>query len=113
MQHHPPTGDTWLADLPDVRTSTPVDSVTPAAEGTPAVVRTTAGAADEFDAVVFATHTDTTLALLGAAAPQVGGAKGEGFLGNLSRHRVGVGCDSNEAKKWRKSLPPSQESFRL
>jgi predicted NAD/FAD-binding protein len=59
------------AELPDVRTSTPVARVTPAAEGCPAVVHTEAGAAEEFDAVVLATHTDTTLAALGDGAPEV------------------------------------------
>lgn len=54
-----------------MRTSTPVVRVAPAAEGRPTVVHTEAGAAEEFDAVVFATHTDTTLAALGDAAPEV------------------------------------------
>lgn len=59
------------AELPDVRTSAAVERVTPASGGAPAVVHTAGGAAETFDAVVLATHTDTTLAVLGEAAPEV------------------------------------------
>lgn len=67
------------AELPDVRTSTPVACVerlaatTAAGEGVPpgrhgVRVTTKAGQQCEFDAVVLATHSDTALALLGDGA---------------------------------------------
>lgn len=59
------------AELPDVRTSTPVTRVEPASGDRRAVVHAAGCAAEQFDAVIFATHTDTTLAALGSAAPEV------------------------------------------
>lgn len=59
------------AELPDVRTSTPVTRVEPACGDSRAVVHAAGCAAEQFDAVIFATHTDTTLAALGSAAPEV------------------------------------------
>lgn len=53
-----------------MRTSTPVTRVEPQSATARAMVHA-AGAAEEFDAVIFATHTDTTLAALGDAAPEV------------------------------------------
>ncbi|KAG2492394.1 hypothetical protein HYH03_009340 [Edaphochlamys debaryana] len=53
-------------ELPDVRTSTPVKRVTRGAEGV--TVETAAGGREAFDDVVFATHSDVTLALLGEDA---------------------------------------------
>ncbi|EIE24233.1 cyclopropane fatty acid synthase [Coccomyxa subellipsoidea C-169] len=59
-----------LADLPDVRTSAPVTRVEPASGDGRAVVHAAGFVAEEFDAVIFATHTNTTLAALGSAAPE-------------------------------------------
>ena len=59
------------AELPDVRLSCPVTSATPASAQKPALVRWGDGRSQEFDAVIFATHSDTTLSLLGDAAPKV------------------------------------------
>ncbi|BDA46075.1 probable cyclopropane-fatty-acyl-phospholipid synthase at C-terminar half [Coccomyxa sp. Obi] len=59
-----------VAELPDVRTSTPVTRVEPASGDRRAVVHAAGCAAEQFDAVIFATHTDTTLATLGSAAPE-------------------------------------------
>ena len=58
-------------DLPDVRTSAPVTRVEPASGDGRAVVHAAGFVAEEFDAVIFATHTNTTLAALGSAAPEV------------------------------------------
>ncbi|KAF5839621.1 cyclopropane fatty acid synthase [Dunaliella salina] len=63
--------DKVLQELPDVRTSTGVASVrrAPASAPSPAVkVTTEAGQELDFDAVVFATHSDTTLRMLGEDA---------------------------------------------
>lgn len=59
------------AELPDVRLACPVTSATPASPQKPALVRWGDGQSQEFDAVIFATHSDTTLSLLGDAAPKV------------------------------------------
>ena len=60
------------AELPDVRVYAPVAKVTPASAGRgPLVHAAGSGDAEEYDAVVFATHTDTTLAALGSKAPEV------------------------------------------
>lgn len=48
-----------------------VSSAVPATDGKPALVRWGKGQSQEFDAIIFATHSDTTLALLGDHAPQV------------------------------------------
>lgn len=53
-----------------MRTGVDIASVTPAATpGGPVTVRLSDGSESEFDAVVLGTHSDTSLALLGAAAP--------------------------------------------
>ncbi|CAG9462248.1 unnamed protein product [Pedinophyceae sp. YPF-701] len=59
-----------LADLPDVRTSTPVHAVYPSSSPgkVPVEVETAAGK-EPFDLVVMACHTDTTLRALGPRAP--------------------------------------------
>jgi len=59
------------AELPDVRLGCPVTSATPATSEKPALVQWGNGQSQEFDAVVFATHTDSSLSMLGDAAPQV------------------------------------------
>ncbi len=59
------------AELPDVRLGCPVTSASPASSQQPAVVRWGDSQSQEFDAVIFATHSDTTLSLLGDAAPKV------------------------------------------
>ena len=59
------------AELPDVRLGCPVTSATPAAAGQRARVSWGACQSQEFDAVIFATHSDTTLSMLGEDAPQV------------------------------------------
>jgi predicted NAD/FAD-binding protein len=48
-----------------------VIKVEPASGDGRAVVHAEGCPAEEFDAVIFATHTDTTLAALGSAAPEV------------------------------------------
>ncbi|PNH10244.1 Cyclopropane-fatty-acyl-phospholipid synthase [Tetrabaena socialis] len=53
-------------ELPDVRTGTPVARVTRTEEGVD--VETAAGGSERFDAVIFATHSDVTLRLLGSDA---------------------------------------------
>lgn len=56
-----------------MRVNAPVAKVTPAGAGRgPLVHAAGGGSAEEYDAVVFATHTDTTLAVLGSEAPEVG-----------------------------------------
>ncbi|KXZ44875.1 hypothetical protein GPECTOR_61g828 [Gonium pectorale] len=56
-------------ELPDVRTSTPVTRVTRGRAPEEGVtVETAAGGAERFDSVVFATHSDVTLRLLGEDA---------------------------------------------
>lgn len=61
-----------LAELPDVRTGTGIASVIPAGTGQHQVkVTTEAGDMDYYDAVVLATHTDTSLHMLGDSAPKV------------------------------------------
>ncbi|KAK9821949.1 hypothetical protein WJX81_001503 [Elliptochloris bilobata] len=63
--------DHILAELPDVRVNASVTKVTPAAAGRgPMLAAADASSAEEYDAVVFATHTDTTLAALGSDAPE-------------------------------------------
>lgn len=60
---------TRAAELPDVRTGTPVLRVRRGrAEGEGVTVETAARGAERFDDVVFATHSDITLALLGEDA---------------------------------------------
>lgn len=59
------------AELRDVRTGCPVEAVESLGAAGPVRVRTAGGKAEEFDAVVLATHTDTSLALLGGACPPV------------------------------------------
>ena len=60
--------DRILAELPDVRTSCPVTSVTPAAApGGPVVVIAAGGREEEYDSVLLATHADVSLRLLGGA----------------------------------------------
>ena len=55
-----------------MRVNAPVAKVTPAGAGRgPLVHAAGGGGAEEYDAVVFATHTDTTLAALGSEAPKV------------------------------------------
>ncbi|KAG2447750.1 hypothetical protein HYH02_007208 [Chlamydomonas schloesseri] len=68
--------DRVCAELPDVRTSTPVTRVVRGrAAGEPLTVYTAssgpAAAGEQFDAVVFATHSDITLRLLGEDADGV------------------------------------------
>lgn len=63
--------DKVLSELPDVRTSTPVASVTRSSNGNGdggVTVTTAAGDQSSFDAVVLATHSDVSLKLLGADA---------------------------------------------
>jgi hypothetical protein len=62
-----------FAELPDVRMSTLVTRVVPASGTCTAIVHAAGGSAEAFDAVIFATHTDTTLAILGDLAPEVWG----------------------------------------
>ena len=59
------------AELLDVRLGCPVTSAAPAAAGKRARVCWGATQSQEFDAVIFATHSDTTLSVLGEDAPQV------------------------------------------
>jgi predicted NAD/FAD-binding protein len=59
------------AELPDVRVSTPVTHVVPATGTSRAEVHAADGSVEEVDAVIFATHTETTLAALGDLAPEV------------------------------------------
>ncbi|CAD7695206.1 unnamed protein product [Ostreobium quekettii] len=59
--------DRVLKDLPDVRTGQAVASVA-AVDGDRIVVTTKDGSKDEFDAVVLATHSNTSLSLLGNGA---------------------------------------------
>ena len=59
------------AELPDVRLGCPVTSAAPAAAGQRARVCWGAAQSQEFDAVIFATHSDTILSVLGKDAPQV------------------------------------------
>ena len=59
------------AELPDVRTSTPVESVRSLGEQGPVRVTATGGASEEFDAVLLATHSDVSLKMLGEEGPQV------------------------------------------
>ena len=67
-----PASEIALAELPDVRVNAPVAKVTPAGAGrSPLVHAAGGGSVEEYDAVVFATHTDTTLAALGSGAPEV------------------------------------------
>ncbi len=54
-----------FAELKDVRTSTTVTHVTPATAGQQASVTTQDGSQERFDAVVLATHSNTSLQLLG------------------------------------------------
>ena len=59
------------AELPDVRLGCPVSSATPAVASERARVCWGASQSQDFDAVIFATHSDTTLSVLGNSAPQV------------------------------------------
>jgi predicted NAD/FAD-binding protein len=63
----------WLyvhaAELPDVRTSTPISSLQRNSNGT-VTLTTAAGKRETFDAVVLATHSDTSLQILGQGATQ-------------------------------------------
>ena len=60
------------AELPEVRTGCPVARVVPAAgPGQKVTVQTEAGQEDQYDAVIMATHSDISKALLDKAAPQV------------------------------------------
>ena len=65
-----------LAELPDVRTSTPVESVRSLGAQGPVRVTAAGGASEEFDAVLLATHSDISLKMLGGEGPQVGCARG-------------------------------------
>jgi predicted NAD/FAD-binding protein len=60
-------------ELPDVRTACAVTRVTPEKEDGSCrpVVHSGNGAKEEFDAVVLATHSDVSLALLGDQASEV------------------------------------------
>lgn len=60
------------SELPDVRKGTAVTRVIPSTGTLPAIVEAADGSSEEFSAVIFATHTDTTLAALGNLAPEVG-----------------------------------------
>lgn len=61
-----------FAELKDVRMGAEVAQVTPASAGGHATVRLQDGSEESFDAVVLATHSDTSLQLLADQAPQVG-----------------------------------------
>jgi len=58
-----------VAELPDVRTSTPVKSVRSLGPQGPVAITASDGEA-QYDAVVMATHSDVTLRLLGSDGPQ-------------------------------------------
>jgi predicted NAD/FAD-binding protein len=62
-----------IAELPDVRTSAGVKSVrrNRGSGDEKVTVTTEDGASEEFDAVVLATHSDVTLAILGDGATEV------------------------------------------
>lgn len=65
-------GGLGAAELRDVRCGCPVAGVTPAATpGAPVAVHLQDGASEQFGAVVLATHSDVSLALLGSACPPV------------------------------------------
>ena len=59
------------ADLEDVWINAEVTRVTPATPLTPLQVELASGHVQEFDAAVLATHTDTSLKLLGQSASEV------------------------------------------
>lgn len=59
------------AELCDVRAGCGVAAVESLGKSGPVRLRTEGGATEKFDAVVLATHTDTSLAMLGDACPQV------------------------------------------
>ena len=60
------------AELRDVRCGCPVAGVHPAvAPGAPVEVHLQDGTSEQFGAVVLATHSDVSLALLGSACPPV------------------------------------------
>lgn len=59
------------AELKDVRLGTGIKSVAPRDAQGKVVVTTEAGAAEEYDAVIMATHADVSLAILGDSCPQV------------------------------------------
>ena len=74
MQHVPSCEETsclLIAELRDVRTSCAVVSVEPVGPTGPVRIRTADGKTEQFDKVVLATHSDTSLALLGSTCPQV------------------------------------------
>ena len=82
-----PRGRCLPAELPDVRLGCPVTSAAPASAGQRARVCWGAGQSQEFDAVIFATHSDTTLSVLGQDAPQVPPCL---LSQHLSRHQCSV-----------------------
>ena len=60
-----------------------VTRVTPASAHGPATVRLRDGSQESFDAVVLATHSDTSLQLLADQAPQVGAFAVQFAMGQL------------------------------
>ena len=60
----------WIADLEDTRVNAEVTGITPATPLSAVSVETSDGRKQEFNAVILATHSDTSLRLLGHNPPQ-------------------------------------------